>query len=386
MDKYYKCIKCQKKYPFTKDILNCDQHSPYYGYLTLIYDYKNIKIANNNSSIWSKYKELLPTDNLKINFNEQKTPLIKLENFGKKYGFNNLYVKDESKNPTGSFKDKESICAVNKALEWGIKEIFVVSSGNAAVSTAAYAQKAGIKCTCVIPNALSVGKRVLIGLYGAKTEEIAGNYEYAYRKMIDDPNSAWNCTPGINPIKEEGIKIIGFEIFEDIGVPDVIVVPCGNGTLFFGIYKAFKELQFLGIINKLPKIIGVQIKNASPLKTAIEAKKDYVSLANIPDSIAEGIIAEESYSSPKVILALNDTEGEIVEVDDKEIISSLSEIIKTESLIPEPTSAVVYAALKKLNCIKENKIVLVQTAGGIKNLKEIMGILLKTHQQNKDLT
>jgi len=377
MEKYYKCIKCQKKYPFAKDIMTCDKHSPYYGYLTLLYDYKNIKLFNGNSSSWDKYKELLPTDNLKIHFNEQKTPLIKLENFGKKYGFKNLYVKDESKNPTGSFKDKESICAINKALEWGIKEIFVVSSGNAAVSTAAYAQKAGIKCTCVIPNTLSVGKRVLIGLYGAKTEEVAGNYEYIYRKMIDSCKSAWNCTPGINPIKEEGIKIIGFEIFEEVGVPDIIVLPCGNGTLLFGIYKAFKELQFLGIIKNLPKLIGVQIKNASPLKAAIEAGKDYISIPNIPYSIAEGIVAEESYSSPKVMVALDDTDGEIIEVDDKEVVNALWEIIKTESLIPEPTSAVVYAALKKLNYLKENKIVLVQTAGGMKNLKEIMEILLK---------
>lgn len=378
MNKYYQCIKCGQVYPFNKDILTCPKHSPYYGYLTLFYDYQNVNLAQKEKDCsWDKYLDLLPVKSFSINFNEQKTPLIRLTNFGKKHGFKNLYLKDESKNPTGSFKDKESICVINKALEWGVNNIFIVSSGNAAVSTAAYAQKAGITCDCLVSKNLSVGKRFLIGLYGGKMIEQEGNYEKIYRWSIDNLYPGWNCTPGINPVKEEGIKIIGFEIWEEIGAPDIIVVPCGNGTLLFGIYKAFKELQFLGLVDKLPKFVGVQIKDASPLKVAFEQKKDFVSLKNIPDSIAEGIIAQESYSSPKVILALQDTQGEIVEVNDREIKEALKEITKTESLIPEPTSVVVYCAAKKLRVDKESKIVLVQSAGGIKNLKEIMGLLIK---------
>ncbi len=377
MEKYYKCIKCLKVYPFNKEILTCKYHRPYYGYLTLIYDYKNIKFSKSSKTSWKKYEDLLPVDKFAIHFGEQKTPLVRLEKFGKKYGFTEIYVKDESKNPTGSFKDKESFCAINKALEWNIKEIFVVSSGNAAVSTSAYAQKAGIKCFCLVPKSLSVGKRLLIGLYGGVIKEVRGNYEQIYRKAIDTSYPGWNCTPGINPIKEEGIKIIGFEIWEDLQVPDVIVVPCGNGTLLFGIYKAFKELMFMGLTDKLPKMVGVQIKNASPLKIALEQHKDFVELSSIPDSIAEGIIAQESYSSPKVMNALADTNGEIIEVEEKEVTDALKEIIKVESLIPEPTSAVVFASLKKLSVDKTSKIVLIQSAGGMKNLKEIMQTLFK---------
>jgi len=379
MESYYKCIKCQKKYQFKKDILNCSDHNPYYGYLTLIYDYKNINFPSFKNNAWKKYKNLLPVENFQIHFDEQKTPLVKIDNFGNKYGYTNLYVKDESKNPTGSFKDKESLCAINKALEWGISEIFVVSSGNAAVSTAAYAQKAGIQCTCLIPKNLSVGKRLLISLYGGKILEGEGNYEDIYKMAIDNGSPGWNCTPGINPIKEEGIKIIGFEIWEDIGVPDVIVTPCGNGTLLFGIYKAFKELFFLGLTDKIPQMIGVQIKNAAPLKNAWIEKKDFVELAKIPNSIAEGIIAQESYSSPKVMHALSDSNGLILEVEEQEIKSTLSEIISTESLIPEPTSSVVYAALKKMHIDKDKKIVLIQSAGGMKNLKEIIQTFIDPH-------
>jgi len=380
MKKYYKCIKCHKVYPFNKSVLTCENHSPYYGYLTLLYDYKNVHLKTGSNIAWKKYADLLPIDNFSIHFDEQKSPLVKLENLGNKYGYTNLYVKDESRNPTGSFKDKESICAINKAIEWKINDIFVVSSGNAAISTSAYAQKAGIKCTCIVPKSLSVGKRLLIGLYGGLIEEIDGNYEQIYRKAIDESHPGWNCTPGINPIKEEGTKIIGFEIWEDIGVPDVIVVPCGNGTLLFGIYKAFKELMYLGLINSLPKMVGIQIKDASPLKVAFREKKDFVRLNEIPNSLAEGIVAQESYSSPKVMHALTDTDGEIIEVTDKEVTVALNEIIKIESLIPEPTSAVVYAAFKKLRVNKDAKIVLVQTAGGMKNLKEIVQSFIQQPQ------
>jgi len=381
MDIYYKCIQCGKIYPFHKDLLTCTKHSQYYGYLTVMYDYKNIRLLKNNDlSSWEKYQKLLPPKNLQINFNEQKTPLILLKKFGKKYSQAHLYVKDESKNPTGSFKDKGAACAVNTALEWGIRELFVVSSGNAALSIAAYAHKADIMCHCLVSKNLSVGKRLLISLYGAKIIEQDGNYEKMYRNSIDNSYPGWNSTPGINSLHEEGVKIIGFEIWEDIGVPDVIIIPCGNGTLLYGIYKAFKELEFLGLIDHLPKLIGIQVKNASPLKTALETKKDFVQLLYIPDSIAEGIVAEESYSSPKVMLALQDTHGAVVEVDDLEIKDALQEIIASETLIPEPTAAAVYAGFKKMSFSSNEKVVLIQTAGGTKNLKEIMEIVINKQQ------
>ena len=379
---HYVCIKCHKQYPFSKDIVTCSEHSQYYGYLTLVYEYSSISFNSESTLSWMKYREMLPIDSAKINFNEQRTPLIELNNLGRKYNIDKLYVKDESKNPTGSFKDKESFCALNRALEWGIENIFVASSGNAAVSTAAYAQKAGVQCSCLVSSDLSVGKRFLLSLYGGNIIERKGSYEDIYRWAIDSNFAGWNCTPGYNPIKEEGIKIIGYEIWEEIQVPDVIIAPCGNGTLLFGIFKAFHELRHMGLINKIPKFIGVQIKNSAPLKKSFEEKKDYVRVTNIPESIAEGIIAEESYSSPKVMYALSESGGSIVEVDDIELGIALHEVIQHESLIPEPTSAVVYAALKKLSFSRTDRVVLIQSAGGMKNLKEIMELFLKQKKSN----
>src|SRR3989338_2194900 len=376
MKKVYVCIKCLKEYPFTPTLLNCTDHSPYYGYLSVVYDYKNVSIHTNSTNLFIKYRDLLPMQNLHVSLGLQKSPLIKIDNFGDKYGFGSLYVKDESKNPTGSFKDRENVSAINIAIEYGIKKVFTVSSGNAAVSTAAFAQKAGIQCNCIVTNTLSVGKRFLINLYGGNLIEKIASYEELYRWAIDSHYEGWNCTPGLNPIKEEGIKLIGYEIWEEMGVPDIIVVPCGNGTLLYGIYKAFKELQLLNYVNTLPQLIGIQIKNAAPLKKALETGSDYITLGEVHDSIAEGIIALESYSSPKVMMALKETGGTIVEVSDSEIRESMQEIISLESLIPEPPAAVVYAGVKKLFNVSDKKIVLVQTAGGMKNLKEIMGLLI----------
>jgi threonine synthase len=347
-----------------------------------MYEKKAIQFLSKTSSpVWKKYLPVLPIDNFAVHFDEQQTPLIPIPTIGKKYGFGSIFVKDESKNPSGSFKDKESSIIINAAREQRINKVYTVSSGNAAVSTAAYASRAGIPCECLVSSHLSVGKRFLIGLYGGKIIENKGNYEEIYRDAIDSNYSGWNVTPGINPLKDEGIKIIGFEIFEQMGVPDTIVVPCGNGTLLYGIYKAFKELQYFGYTDRLPKMIGVQMAGAAPLKKSFELKKDYVVLKDIPDSIAEGIIAEESFSSPKTMLALEDTGGEIIEVSDAELVVAMKDIIATEALLPEPTSASVYAALPKLTAKSDEKIVLIQSAGGMKNLKEIMGQLVRVSRE-----
>lgn len=366
------CISCGKSFPLAATPMNCSAHDPYYGYLYISYDFDTVYgFVEDRRHLWEKYLPLLPVSGLSLHFNETKTPLIHANNLGKKIGIPDLWIKDEGKNPTGSFKDKESIIAINAALEMGLNKVVTVSSGNAAVSTSAYAQKAGINCTCIVPHDLSAGKRFLLGLYSAKVEYRHGSYEELYRNLIDQPDSAWNVTPAYNPYKDEGIKIIGFEIWEELGVPDIIIAPCGNGTLLFGLYKAFVELVKIGKIDKIPTFIGVQIAGGAPLADAFASNKSYAILDSAPDSIAEGIIATESYASPKALHAVRFTGGEIIQVNDTEIKQALKEVITLESIIPEPTAAAVYAGLAKL-APSQKKVVAIQTASGAKNLKEIM--------------
>jgi threonine synthase len=155
-------------------------------------------------------------------------------------------------------------------------------------------------------------------------------------------------------------------------VPDVVVVPCGNGSLLAAIYKAFWELKQLGLVERFPRLIGVQIRGASPLKQAYELGQPFVVVESPADSIAEAIVASESYSSPKVMKALQATGGTILEVDDDELYSGLYEVMETEGLIPEPSSGAAFAAislLKDKNLLENSleTVVIVNTAGGVKN-------------------
>lgn len=379
----YKCVKCGEVSP-ADNFCSCSPNS-YYNYSYLVYDYKNIKkeeikklFAGGEMCSIDHCLPLLPNEKFHITLGEGETPIFQLKNLGTKLGFHNLFVKDETVNPTGSFKDRESSIVVNVAIDKGKKDLYITSSGNAAVSAAAFCNVAKLKCTAFVPKTASVGKKTLIKLYGANIREMNGEYEDIYRKVIDEqkPNLIkWNITSGYNIFREEGDKIISFEIFRQLGVPDKIIMPIGNGSLFFGVYKGFWELMKLGLTNKLPAFIGVQIKGFSPISKAIREKKDFARIEEEPISIAEGgIAAQESFCAPKVIDVIKVSKGKLIEIEEKELISSLKELIKEESFIVEPTSLAPFAALHHIKSVNET-IVCVATGTGLKNLQELFDIL-----------
>lgn len=374
MKHYYHCIKCNKVFSQLSDAC---QHDLYYDYTEIVYDYKKIKKMSLDKKI-SVLNKMLPIKTLPISLGEGNTPLIKLNNFSPICKKHDVYVKNEGQNPTGSFKDRESALVIAKAKEFKYKKVVSISSGNAALSSAIYSNKAGLVCECFVPRNTSKAKRQMLQLYNSIFHLIDGDYETIYRKMVDSPiKNAWNVTGGQNFFREEGSKKISFELWEKIKVPDIIIIPIGNGSLFSAVHKGFKELKDIGLTNKLPYLIGAQIKNASPITKALAKNKDYVILDKIPDSTAEGIVARESYAAPKVINIIKKNQGEVFEIKEKEIITALKNVIKKESLTPEPTSSVVYAALNKLKLKggKKLKIVCIQTGNGMKNLKEILDIV-----------
>lgn len=366
---YLKCVECNKKYPADGSVLTCLNHNPKFSYLEVIYDYQSIKkFPDFNNRSWDRFLALLPIEKLNISLNEISTEATPLKKLGDILGYTNLYLKDETKNATGSFKDKESLISINKALEAGFKNVFSISSGNGALSACAYATKAGLNCKCFVPSSTSQSKLDMIAKFRGSVIKFPGSYEDVYTKVIEIKPKAWNITSGFNPFGNEGDKITAFEIRESIGVPDYVVVPCGNGGNLYGIWKGFEELKILGNSNKIPKMIGVQIENAAPIAKALKEDKYYVSLPTAPESIAEGIVATESYTSPKAIKALKSSGGKIITVTDKEILSAVEQIGKSEVLLPEVTAASAFAALPKLNCSPNAKIVVILTGSGMKYL------------------
>lgn len=366
---HLQCVQCNKKYPADGSVLTCLDHNPKFSYLEVIYDYKSIKkFPDFNNRSWDRFLPLLPIAKFSISLNEISTEATQLKKLGDILGYTNLYLKDETKNATGSFKDKESLISINKAVELGYKHVFTISSGNGALSASAYATKAGLGCKCFVPSATSQAKLDMITKFRGAIIKMPGSYEDVYTRVTKVKPKGWNVTSGFNPFGNEGDKITAFEIWESIGIPDYVVVPCGNGGNLYGIWKGFEELKLLGITNKIPKMIGVQIEGAAPLKEALEKDEQYSSLSDAPDSIAEGIVATESYTSPKAIKALKLSNGEIITVTDNEIKSAIEQIDKSEVLLPEITAASAFAALPKLNCSPNAKVCVILTGTGMKYL------------------
>jgi threonine synthase len=349
----------------------------YYEFQKFDYLYEQITTFPVSGVGLERFLPLLPVEGLHVSLGQTgDTPITHATKFGETVGLANLYIKQEEFNPTGCFKDRESIVVVSAAMEKGIDDIYVISSGNAALSTAAYAQKAGIRCTCYVPEKTSEEKKSLIQLFGAKLETIPGFYEDVYRTVVDRNPKGWNVTSGQNPYRLEGGKTIAFELFEQLGkVPDTIVIPSGNGGCLAATWNGFVELKKLGLIDTLPKMVSVQITKADPIAVAFEQHVPFVVLGDIENSIAEGIIAQESYCSPKAVEALTESQGYTVSVTDSEIVEALRTIIHTESIVPEPTSAAVYAALPKLHAAQDELVVAVNTGSGMKLLGEITQIL-----------
>ena len=352
----------------------------YYEFVDIVYDYAAItEFPLRKMKGLNRFLPLLPVENVNTKIeNLGNTALEKANKFGEEVGLSNLWIKREDLNPTGCFKDRESAVIISAAQEKNVNSVYIVSSGNAALSTAKFAKEAGIECSCYVPEKTSKEKKDLIKKYGAKLELIPGFYEDVYRTVVDMHPNGWNVTSGQNPIRIEGGKTMAYEIFEQLkDVPDVIVIPSGNGGCLSATWKGFKELKELGKIDKLPKMVCVQIEGAAPIKVALEQNKPYVVLGEIEVSVAEGIVAQESYNSPQAVQALKESGGYVIEVNDTEVVNALKKIIETESIIPEPTSAATFAALYKLKVPTNSLVVAVNTGDGKKMMDEIRHLIKK---------
>lgn len=351
----------------------------YYEYKDITYPYEEIsEFPLTDKKGMDRYLPLLPVESLHIMLpgQDQPTPVSMASHFGNYIGKPNLWIKHEEFNPTGSFKDRESAVVISAAIEQGVKRVNILSSGNAALSTAAHAQAAGIECVAYVPAGNNAEKMSLIRLFGATLITREGIYEDMYKSVVDEQPEGWNVTTGQNEYRMEGSKTIAFELYEEFGENvDAIYVPTGAGSCLASIWKGYKELQLLGKINKLPKMIAVQAAGGDPIAHALSQGVDFVSLGTFEDSIAEGIAAEEAFCSPKAVKALQESGGYTISVSNEEIIQAIKDIIRLECFIPEPTAGAVYAGLAK-DQQDHGLIVAINTGSGLKTGGELGKLLL----------
>ena len=358
------CQTCQKEYPSSEPRWHCTCG----GLLTLDFHarFPLKKIKKRKPTLW-RYREALPIEHDQhiISFDEGFTPLIEEELFDKK-----VLLKQDFLFPSGSYKDRGASVLVSKIKELGIKRVVEDSSGNAGAAIAAYCAKASIDCHIYVPEKTSPEKLLQIKQYGAHLHMIQGSREDTAQATWEHARTTYYASHYWNPYFFHGTKTCIFEIVEQLGwkPPDILFIPVGNGTLLYGSYIGLKELQQEDIIDKLPRIIGVQAENCAPLANAWKNNSMPIPFKTSKETIAEGIAITNPVRANDILLSIKETNGDIITVTEKEILEALY-YIRRKGYYIEPTSAVAIAGLKKLVIRKNNRMVIPLTGHGLKTKK-----------------
>ena len=335
----------------------------------------------NQRSMW-RYFDLMPVRNKEniVSLGEGWTPLLELKNTASLLGLANLLMKDESLNPTGSFKSRGMSAAISRAKELGVKKCIVPTAGNAGVAMSAYCAKANLESIIVMPSITPQTFVKQCTLYGSQVVLMEGLIDNCARKVaeINSNNEYFNLSTMKEPYRLEGKKTMGFEIAEQMNwqLPDVILYPTGGGTGLIGMWKAFHEMKEMGWINcPLPRMIAVQSELCAPVIKAwfgVEPKTQSHGSA----SIAYGLNVPKPFALRLILQVLNDSGGEGLSVTEQEILDSTRELTKTEGLFVAPEGGALLAALRILLNQKrispDEKILLLNTGGGEKYLEAII--------------
>lgn len=309
----------------------------------------DFKLDGQNITVW-KYRSLLPVKIDPITLREGGTPLYRAEKLERELGIRRVYVKHEGLNPSGSFKDRGMTVGITKALELKKKAVACASTGNTSASMAMYAAKAGMDAYVLLPaGKVALGKVAQALMHGAKVIGIEGNFDDALRivREVCEREDIYLLN-SVNPFRPEGQKTIAYEIADEIGVPDRVVLPVGNAGNISAIYKGFKELFELGLTNGIPKMTGIQAEGAAPIYRAFAEGKDHIQAVTNPETIATAIRIGNPVNARKALRAIYDSKGLAEIVSDEEIIQAQKFLAAREGIGVEPASAASVAGLRKL--------------------------------------
>jgi threonine synthase len=361
------------------------------GVFEIVYDYEKIRNHINISSlmckepgVW-KYFELLPiTDQRNIvSLGEGGTFLHKCDRLAQKLGLRQLYLKDETNNPTGAFIDRGTSVEISKAKELGFRAVSCGSSGNLAASVVAYAARAGMKSQVFVPQRVDIGKLYQIIAYQPALE-IVRTREEGEAQMLEQSHSSHTIL-GRSPYFLEGVKTTGYEICEqlDWNPPDWIIIPMGNGGHLSMIWKAIKELQLLGWMDKEPpKLVGVQAKGCAPIANAFQKGSKSVEPSKTAVTIAIDIGMKNPTCGKLALNAIHESNGFTVSVSDGAILDTVGSLASLEGVFAEPASAATIAALQEIlldgSIDHGDKIICVITGMGLK-YPEIAQTIAKGH-------
>src|SRR6056297_3872551 len=382
--KNLKCTNCGETYDAEPDKYLCDKCGEK-GILDVQYKYEDIrndwskyKLAQNpESSIW-RYLPLLPmeTATKRPNLRIGNTPIYNSKNMAKKLGLNNLIIKDDGLNPTGSLKDRASAMAAVKAREAGAKTVACSSTGNAATSLAGNIASMDDKMKAVIfvPERAPAGKVAQLLVYGAEVVSVRDSYEEAYY-LSDKAIKKWgwyNRNAAINPYMVEGKKTAVLEMAEQLNfeIPDWVVFSVGDGCTIAGAYKGFYDLKQIGFIDRIPRLLGVQAAGCAPITKAFKTGKDLE--VTDENTIADSIAVGSPRNYKKALNAVKNSNGEYINVSDDEILKMIKVLGSTTGIFCEPAGVTGLAGIKR--AVKEgvispdDSVAVVITGNGLKDI------------------
>ena len=354
--KSLRCRECGSDYPVEPQYV-CDFC---FGPLEVSYDYDAIarvisreRIAKGPLTMW-RYHDLLPVDaEMALDMHTGFTPLIRAKNLGGLLGLNNLYIKNDSVNPTFSFKDRVVSVASAKALEFEFDTLACASTGNLAGSVSAHGAKAGVKTMVFFPSDLERGKILGAGIYGATLVAVDGTYDQVNRLCSElADNHRWAFVNiNMRPFYSEGSKTLAYEVAEQLGwrAPDACVVPGASGSLFTKIYKGLNELADLGLIDSAAhtKMHIAQAEGCSPIVTAYDEDTPHVRPVT-PDTVAKSLAIGNPADGFYSLKTIENSGGSAVSAPEDEIVEGIQILAETEGIFTETAGGVVISGLRKL--------------------------------------
>ena len=349
------CKECGREYP-AEPLNVCDFC---FGPLEVTYDYEAIaravsrdKIANGPRSIW-RYEDLLPADaENAVDINAGFTPLIRAKNLARALGLDELYLKNDTVNPSFSFKDRVVSVASTKALEFGFDTLACASTGNLAGSVASHAARAGMRAFVFIPADLESGKILGAAVYGPTLIAVDGSYDDVNRlcsELSDNYNWAF-VNINMRPYYAEGSKTLGYEVAEQLGwrAPDNCIVPVASGSLLTKIWKGLNEFSDLGLISSAKtRMFAAQATGCSPVVNAFDAG-DFAIRPVKPDTIAKSLAIGNPADGYYALKVIDESKGYAYAVPEEEVAEGIKLLAQTEGIFTEPAGGVTVAALKRL--------------------------------------
>jgi threonine synthase len=377
------CSKCLKTYNFNEiqTFASCCEKPLLFSY-HLEKDSSKVILNKDTNSIW-RYATFLPILNSKniVSLGEGLTPITNIEILGKQINHEHLYLKDETNNPTGSFKARGISVAVSKLKELGIQKCIIPTAGNAGGALAAYCAKANIDATIIMPRHTPKVFKDECVLYGANLILVDGliNDCGSKAKELNKNGDYFDMSTLKEPYRLEGKKIMGYEIAEYFNwdLPDFIFYPAGGGTGLIGIWKAFKEMIALGWIkNKLPKMIAVQSSSCSPIQEAYKDSINWKEKFTPESSIANGLAVPYPFGMDLMLKVIKESYGEVCTIEEKNIKETVHLFSKKEGILISPEGAATYMALSHLKnkgtVAKNNSVLLLNTGSGYKYIENIV--------------